>query len=118
MSFELKQAAVFDFGDSVKFYSEKELNCYIDSITIPNSVTSIGEGAFMYGKLEAITIPDSVTSIGEQAFAGCHGLITIPDSAWIEEYAFDYNSVLYVHEGSYADEWLKEKGYSYIVYIQ
>ena len=39
--------------------------------TIPNSVTSIGDGAF-YGcsGLTSITIPNSVTSIGESAFKG------------------------------------------------
>jgi len=42
------------------------------SVTIPNSVTSIGENAF-YGctGLTSITIPASVTSIGYNAFGGC-----------------------------------------------
>ena len=50
---------------------------------IPNSVTSIGIGAF-YGcfGLTSITIPNSVTSIGDGAFFGCTGLteIAIPNS--------------------------------------
>ncbi len=48
------------------------------SFAIPNSVTSIGKGAF-YGctSLTSITIPDSVTSIGEWAFANCLNLTTI-----------------------------------------
>ena len=43
--------------------------------TIPNSVTSIGDGAFFdcFG-LTSITIPNSITSIGENAFYGCSGL--------------------------------------------
>ena len=55
----------------------------LTSITIPDSVTSIGKGAFRdCTSLESITIPDSVTSIGEYEFRGCTSLtsITIPDS--------------------------------------
>ena len=54
----------------------------IESITIPNSVTSIGKFAFyLCSHLKSITIPDSVMSIGEYAFYYCGSLtsITIPD---------------------------------------
>ncbi len=53
------------------------------SYTIPNSVTSIGNGAF-YGcaNLTSVAIPNSVTSIGYMAFYCCTSLtsITIPNS--------------------------------------
>ena len=53
------------------------------SITIPNSVTSIGDSAFRgCSSLTNITIPSSVTSIEDLAFMGCRSLrsITIPNS--------------------------------------
>jgi len=53
----------------------------LTSITIPASVTTIGEGAFFACTgFTSITIPDSVTEIGESAFSDCTGLtdITIP----------------------------------------
>ena len=66
----------------------------LTSITLPDSVTSIGECAF-FGckKLTSVTLPDSVTSIGKGSFWGCEALasIVIPDSvASIGEGAFQH----------------------------
>ena len=59
-------------------------NCSgLTTITIPDSVTSIGEYAFYNcSSLTNITIPDNVTSIGDSTFEGCSSLtsVTIPDS--------------------------------------
>ncbi len=72
--------------------AENEIGSCLTSITIPNSVTSIGESAFSdCSSLTSINIPDSVTSIGRRAFSYCSSLtsITIPDSVTsIEAYAF------------------------------
>ncbi|MBD5213508.1 MAG: leucine-rich repeat protein, partial [Bacteroidales bacterium] len=66
----------------------------LTSITIPDSVTSIEAGAFYdCSSLTSITIPNSVTSIEGSTFYGCSSLtsITIPDSVTsIEGSAFSY----------------------------
>ena len=72
-----KTESTFVIPDSVTsvgagaFYNCKSLT----SITIPNSVTSIGEYAFQScSRLTNITIPNSVMSIGNSAFYGCYKL--------------------------------------------
>ena len=58
-------------------------NCYkLTDITIPSSVTKIGMGVFMNCPFKSITIPNSMTSIGDGAFSCCYDLtsITIPIS--------------------------------------
>ena len=71
-------------------YSDE--NTEITDLVIPNSVTSIGQYAFVgCSGLTSVTIPNSVTSIGYQAFKGCSSLtsVEIPNSVTkIQEYAF------------------------------
>jgi hypothetical protein len=50
----------------------------VGSYSIPNSVTSIGDYAFLdCSHLTNITIPNSVTNIGDSAFSGCWGLTKV-----------------------------------------
>ncbi|MBR2458888.1 MAG: leucine-rich repeat domain-containing protein, partial [Bacteroidaceae bacterium] len=70
----------------------------LTSVTIPNSVTSIGGEAFRgCSGLTSVTIGNSVTSIGDAAFYSCKGLtsVTIPNSVTsIGNCAFQYCSGL------------------------
>ncbi|MBQ0088138.1 MAG: leucine-rich repeat protein, partial [Prevotellaceae bacterium] len=76
-------------------------------ITIPNSVTSIGEGAFFgCGSLKDVTIPNSVTSIGAEAFRNCSSLkdvynyVTTPQSIYSNTFiGLSSNKTLHVVKG-------------------
>ena len=54
----------------------------LESITIGNGITKITDFLRYKKNLVSVTIPDSVTSIGDRAFGGCSSLtsVTIPDS--------------------------------------
>jgi hypothetical protein len=70
--------SVTDIGESA-FKDCRDL----ESMTIGNAVTAIGNKAFYYcGKLTSINIPDSVERIGSWAFSWCSSLtsIIIPNS--------------------------------------
>ena len=81
-------SANFIYEDDVLFNRDKSeiisfRNQEIESYIIPDSVTSIGDGAFgCCSSLSSLFIPNSVTSIGDGAFEGCSSLssLVIPDS--------------------------------------
>ena len=86
----------FTISDNCKLicYYTFQFCSSLESITIPEGVTSIGDLAFDgCSSLTSIEIPNSVTNICYYAFSGCSSLtsITIPDSVTsIGGYAF-YN---------------------------
>ena len=69
----------------------------IQTFEIKLGTYTIGGGAFdCYSELKDITIPDSVTHIGDFAFADCYNLtsVTLPDSVTsIGDYAFAGTSI-------------------------
>ena len=81
-------SANFIYEDDVLFNKDKSeiisfRNQEIESYIIPDSVTSIGDGAFWCcSSLSSLFIPNSVNSIGDGAFEGCSSLssLVIPDS--------------------------------------
>ena len=89
------QITSFTFGDEVEYIPAYLCSGMINlnTVTIPNSVTSIGEGAFRgCSGMTSVTIPNSVTSIGNSAFSGCSVLtsVSIPNSVTsIGDYAFN-----------------------------
>ena len=65
----------------------------LKSVIIPDTVTSIGNSAFLDTSIESITIPDSVKRLGKCTFENCTLLksITIPHSVTtIDNYAFNH----------------------------
>ena len=82
----------------------------LSDITIPSSVKTIDSDAFSgCNNLVNVTIPDSVVSMGERVFFGCNKLpsITIPDSVmelYYGTFSGCYDKAVYVHRGSYAEE--------------
>ena len=86
---------VINGGTSIPAYDGGFYNCKnLTSVTIPDSVTSIGAGTFSEcEKLTTIRLPNSITEIPEYAFSKCKNLttITIPDSVTsIGNGAFSY----------------------------
>ena len=92
----------------------------LTSVTIPNSVTSIGEGEFNgCESLTSVTIPNSVTSIGGYAFEWCSSLtsVTIPNSVTtIGDYAFCgcSNVTIYGYPGTKAEAYANENGIPFV----
>ena len=73
----------------------------LTSITIPNSVTSIPNHAF-YGctSLSEIAIPNSVTSIGDFAFAGCDRIKTVNCYAQVPPTIYSHTFTVYVNDNA------------------
>ena len=112
-----KQDTHFVVDENVKIIDDFAFSDYsaLISITLPNSMTSIGNNAFSgCVSLTNVTIPNSISEIGKRAFSDCTSLIhiNIPDSITsISEYMFSgcsslsnvsiSNSIINIGDGAF-----------------
>lgn len=115
--------------------------CYdLADIDIPESVTSIGSRAFSYCyDLTEVYLPDSVEELGTYVFSGCNQLASVRLPLYIAEFpngtfsncdaltkitipgavtsfadfnAFEETTTVRCYQGSYADVWAREEGFT------
>ena len=83
----------------------------ISSITLPHTLTKIGDNAFDHSSLTNIVIPEGITSIGKECFEYCTKLtdITLPMSmSSFGQYAVSNSAIVRVHiQENYLEKYCK-----------
>ncbi|MCL2488056.1 MAG: leucine-rich repeat protein [Oscillospiraceae bacterium] len=92
-------------------------------IVIADSVTTIGEIAFMYSGVTNVTMSSKVTAIGEMAFYACENLssVTVPGSVTsIGGNAFGgyYGATVRCYEDSYALTYAVENQFNHVILVK
>ena len=78
------------------------------SITLPNSVTTIGEEAFYRSSLVSIILPSGVTTVGSNAFNCCSSLESITVPSTVTSFEADFSgctSLTTVNYGGTINQW-------------
>ncbi|MGN1478565.1 MAG: leucine-rich repeat protein [Acutalibacteraceae bacterium] len=86
----------FKYTDIDSFIFGEHLNCVPDwilswvqqikSVSIPQTVRSIGTGAFFHCEsLTAVDVPDSVEYLGDYSFLSCRNLVTVNMSKYVSK---------------------------------
>ncbi|OQA78558.1 MAG: hypothetical protein BWY30_00642 [Tenericutes bacterium ADurb.Bin239] len=86
----------YDSRDNCKALIDTKMNSIINgckNTMVPNSIVDISSGAFRGSSIETITLPASVTDIGNSVFNGCSALKTVTikgELTVITDYCFRY----------------------------
>lgn len=118
--FEVIDGVLFDKGNKQLLWYPELLPA--QAYEVPKGTQSISGFAFFWSDVIRITIPNTVTSIGISAMAECVNLawVEIPDTVLeIGKGAFENsaNVILDVEVGSFAEQYAKENGITYMYHF-
>ena len=104
------EPGVTSVGDNAFYppsYSSHDISSNIESVTLPDTVETIGRYAFIGSQITSIDLPAGVKTVEEYAFVSCKNLATVKLTSSIEmvEYmAFDHRSMNVVYDGT-MEQW-------------
>lgn len=116
ISFEITSA---DAGADYVFNA----NPHVMSVTIPGTVTKIGQAAFMYASLKTVVLPTNLEEIPFSCFAKCPNLRNVyvyGKDTKIDNYAFQgsgfigINATMYGYTGSPAETYANNNGIKFV----